>query len=103
MYSSSLDFWYNKGRKEAGEVKLDGILKPYAIVDNEPSLYPNQVSYESSTFNKENIPIFNWSDLNGKELKISVYEEELGINVIGIDETNGNMYVIYNKVIEEDK
>jgi len=91
MYSSSLDFWYNKGRKEAGEVKLDGILKPYTIVDNEPTSYPNQLLYESiSVFNKENIQELNWSDIDGKTLKISVYEGELGMNVIGIDETNGN-------------
>jgi len=102
MYSSSLDFWYKKGRKEAGKVKLDGILKPYTIIDNEPTSYPNQLLYEStSVFNKENIKEFNWSDIDGKILKISVYENDLGISVIGIDETNGNIYVLYTKVIEE--
>ena len=102
MYSSSLDFWYNKGRKEVGEVKLDGILKPYTIVDNEQTSYPNQLLYESiSVFNKENIKEFNWSDIDGKILKISVYKGEFGMSVVGIDEINGNMYVLYTKVIEE--
>ena len=72
-------------------------------MNNNHNLMPNQVSYEStSVFNKENIKAFNWNDIDGKVLKMSVYEGELGISVIGIDETNGYMYVIYNKVNEEE-
>ena len=97
MYSSSLDFWYKKGKHETTEDKINETLEPFINKNREPINSPNQIIYESSAFNKENIPIFNWNDLNGKTLKISVYEGELGLSVIGIDEATGNMYVVYTK------
>jgi len=82
MYSSSLDFWYKKGRAEAMENKTNAIL-------------------ELSVFKVEDFMIFNWIDLNSKTLKIFVTDDENGICVSGTDVESGNIYILYSKIKEE--
>ena len=95
MYSSSLDFWYKKGRAEAMKDKINETLKPFINKDREQFQSDTQLLYEStSVFNKEDIPIFNWKDLNHKTLTMHVTETREGLSVIGWDEETGIHYVI---------
>ena len=111
MYSSSLDFWYKKGRDVLPFGEMDCTDGKYSqgevipITEEDKKRDREEIreymKNEFSVFDKSQFKMFNWNDIDGKTLKMSVYEGELGTSVIGIDESNGNMYVIYSKVIEE--
>jgi len=52
-------------------------------------------------FKIEDFMIFNWTDINGRTLKIFVTDDENGVCVSGKDVNNGNIYILYSKVKKE--
>ena len=44
------------------------------------------------------VPTFNWSDLNGKDLRIGVSQTIDGLSVVGIEKSTGKIYVLVTEI-----
>nr|WP_309099087.1 hypothetical protein [Fredinandcohnia onubensis] len=53
------------------------------------------------SFERYTIPQLNWTELNGKKLKIFVSEAKDGTTVVGLDEESDIIYLLHQKIVEE--
>ncbi|KFN07299.1 MULTISPECIES: hypothetical protein [Paenibacillus] len=53
--------------------------------------------------NLNDMPSFEWSDLDGKTLDMAVSRDECGITVAGIDKGTGVIYVLHQQIFPEER